>query len=71
MKRSEFTEHLPRLATWVRRGIDIGFRISFRGPQTEKVNPMMDKASAAAEKVRAEFEAGFQEGAKSKDENND
>ena len=52
-------------------GLFLGFRISFRGPQTEKVNPMMDKASAAAEKVRAEFEAGFQEGAKSKDENND
>ena len=49
----------------------LGFRISFRGPQTERVNPVMDKAGAAADRVRAEFEAGFREGEKSKDENND
>jgi len=52
-------------------GLFLGFRISFRGPQTERVNPVMDKAGAAAEKMRAEFEAGFQDGARSKDENHD
>ncbi len=49
----------------------LGFRISFRGAQTERVNPVMDKAGAAAEKMRAEFEAGFREGEKSKDESHE
>ncbi len=49
----------------------LGFRITFRGAQTERVNPVMDRAGAAAEKVRAEFEAGFREGEKSRDESHE